>query len=143
MPPLELEDYVIVKVKCEANPNCPSDVDDITKPKVKVENELRKKKDEKNNFLSKLTIFFGSEEEPCSYFGEITLMGIFTTREDIPDTEKQDHVGVMGNSMLFSAARDFILTITSRGPNPSMVLPTIRFLKQRKENNEETEGTED
>lgn len=130
MPPLNLEDYVISEIHCDANPNCPSNLEEVQPPTIDVKSTVKRNKDDENKYLSVLNIYFGDSEELCAYYGHIVIWGIFVTNEDISNDEKRKYVGINGNSMLYSAARDFLLTITNRGPNPSIVLPTIRFKEE-------------
>ena len=132
MPPLDLKDYVILKIRSEANPNFLDNVAEAKNPQVNVKSDIRQDKDDANMFMSKLSIEFGSQDEDCSYFGEIVLMGIFETKDDLTNEDKINHIGITGNSMLYSSAREMILQITSRGPNPSVILPTVKFLKDEK-----------
>ena len=43
-----------------------------------------------------------------------------------------------GTSILYSAAREYLITVTSRGPWPALVLPTVSFMppKEKKRKNQ-------
>ena len=62
---------------------------------------------------------------------EIQSVGFFKVALDYPEDEMEKLVEIGGPSILYSAARDFILTITSRGPWGELLIPSITFIKQQ------------
>jgi preprotein translocase subunit SecB len=125
MPVLELIEYIFPEIECRANPKCPRNPDEIVAPKVRVSNKMAIKENDENIFRLSLEISFGDKDQLCSYMGRVKAVGIFTAPPDLDEKEK--HVYINGSSILYSAAREFILSITSRGPNIPLMLPTIRF----------------
>lgn len=55
----------------------------------------------------------------------VVALGHFKVHPDWPDPEKL--VRINGASILYSAAREFIITITSRGPWGAITIPTKSF----------------
>jgi preprotein translocase subunit SecB len=70
------------------------------------------------------------EESANPYQLEIQVVGFFEVAADFPAENMEKLVGITGSSLLYSAAREFILTITSRGPWPAIFLPTITYQGQ-------------
>jgi preprotein translocase subunit SecB len=125
MPVLELVEYIFSEIECRANPKCPRNPDDIAPPEVRVTNKMAIKEKDENIFRLALEICFGDKDQPCSYIGRVKVVGIFSAPSDLDEKEKK--VFINGSSILYSAAREFILSITSRGPNIPLMLPTVRF----------------
>lgn len=62
------------------------------------------------------------------YSLEIVLVGEFTVAEGYPDERAELLARVNGPSLLYSAAREALVTITSRSGFPAIVLPSVLFL---------------
>lgn len=67
-------------------------------------------------------------ERKYPYDFQITLVGYFTVSEQVPAERREGFVKVNGASILYSAARELLATVTGRGPLPSVVLPTVVFV---------------
>lgn len=66
--------------------------------------------------------------EPApNYVVEARVVGFLEDLFDDATPDRNDVVAVNGASLLFSAAREMILLVTSRGPWPGYKLPTVRF----------------
>lgn len=125
MPVLELVEYIFPEIECFANPDCPRNPDEIVPPEVRVTNRMAIKENDENIFRLTLEICFGEKKQLCSYIGRIKVVGIFSAPPELDEKEKK--VFINGSSILYSAAREFVLSITSRGPNIPLMLPTVRF----------------
>ena len=68
-----------------------------------------------------------SEEKRQFYSIKLIAVGFFKVASDWPDKDKL--LRVTGASMLYASAREFLITITSRGPWGATMLPTASFLK--------------
>ncbi len=55
------------------------------------------------------------------------VIGYFQLDPEFEHKDLEHLVQVNGASVLYSAARDFVLTLTSRGPWGPLMLPTINF----------------
>lgn len=58
------------------------------------------------------------------YLFSIKLVGFFRVGEF---KDKPNLVGINGTSILFSSAREILLSLTGRGQHPAINLPTVRF----------------
>lgn len=128
MPPLRIVDYIFPEVECFANLEHQSDAAVYDEPQVTIEAKQAVKQDDENVHRLSLDIRFGGDDRNVTYRGRVRAVGVFDVRPDCPN--KKEIVQVNGGSLLYSAAREFILSITSRGPNPPLLLPTIRFLPE-------------
>lgn len=62
-----------------------------------------------------------------NYWLRLVLVGFFRVAEGFPVEHAETLVKVNGPSLLYSAARELLAMITSRGPYPAIVLPTVTF----------------
>ena len=66
------------------------------------------------------------------YCFSIRVLGFFEVQDDYFKTQTPEKikqlVNVNGTSILYSAAREYLLLTTSRGPLPPMVLPSLSFI---------------
>jgi preprotein translocase subunit SecB len=134
--PLRLEDYFFPHISSTADPKYSStDDEEILSPDVKVE---LKGTDNPNVFQLALdiSIELQGEGHNIPYFINLVTIGIFSVAENWDNKEKL--LKVTGASMLYGAAREFLITITSRGPWPPFKLPTYSFLTAYIEQNKET-----
>jgi preprotein translocase subunit SecB len=122
---LKVIDYVVPEVECRANPACPANPQDVVPPSIRVGNRLAVKENEEDVYRLSLHVEFGGPEEKCSYFGQIKVVGLFSIQHDVANKEIVLLVGGLG--VLYGAAREFILSITSRGPNAPLMLPIVQF----------------
>lgn len=72
--------------------------------------------------------FEKSDENQPSYDINLVALGIFEVNPKWPEPEKL--VKINGASILYSAAREFLITITSRGPWGAVTLPTVSFNRE-------------
>jgi len=66
-----------------------------------------------------------SDEKKNAYSIHVIALGHFKVHPDWRDPEKL--VRINGASILYSAAREFLITITSRGPWGAITIPTKSF----------------
>ncbi len=70
-----------------------------------------------------------SEEKRQPYSIQLVAIGLFRVDPSWPDDPiKLLHIN--GASILYSAAREFLITITARGPWGQIILPSISFMKE-------------
>ena len=67
------------------------------------------------------------EPEP-PYDIDIRCVGIFRVHQDFPEDRAGKLVAVTGTSILYSGLRDFVMTISGRGPWGAVMLPTTSFV---------------
>lgn len=134
-PPLELKSYFFPYVQVAADAEYePSENEVETNFEVKTSIE----QDETGNIYQVVLEIVAepeNEESRIPYTINLITIGLFTVAEDFPDKEKL--LTITGASMLYSAAREFIITITSRGPWAPVFIPTFSFLPDKKEETEE------
>jgi preprotein translocase subunit SecB len=66
-------------------------------------------------------------EREYPYDFVVTLVGYFIIGDIVPVDQREAFVRINGASILYSAARDLLATVTGRGPLPSVVLPVVSF----------------
>lgn len=128
VPPLELKKYFFPFVQVAADAEYEPSAKKIS-PHFEVRTTVEH--DEENGIYQvALEIFAEPEDEKSKipYSIHLITVGLFTVDENFPDREKL--LKVTGASLLYSAAREFIITVTSRGPWPQVIIPTISFLQQ-------------
>src|SRR5689334_7933780 len=68
-----------------------------------------------------------SPENPFIYEGEIHIHGVVEVHESVPADRREKLAVVNGLSMLYSAVREMLLTMTSRCAHGGVSLPTLNF----------------
>lgn len=76
--------------------------------------------------------------EGCTfpYDIEMEMMGVFDTN-DLPSEKRDVLLLVNGSSMLYSAMREMLLTITQRCMHGPVMLPSVNFIRLEKDYQEE------
>lgn len=134
--PLQLKEYFFPIVNVTADPHY--DSENPVWPDVSLNVQLNK--DEKTDLYQvavEINAASTDEEKIAPYAIELLAVGAFTVHPEWDNIEKL--LKVTGASILYSAAREFIITITSRGPWPAYHLPTASFLNMYEEALEQTE----
>jgi preprotein translocase subunit SecB len=67
------------------------------------------------------------EDRKYPYDFQITLIGYFIVADVVPAEQREAFVKINAASILYSAARELLATVTGRGPLPAAVLPTVVF----------------
>lgn len=62
------------------------------------------------------------------YSLEVGFVGLIRIAGSIPEDHAEQLVRVNGPALLYSAAREVVLTLTSRSPGPPFLLPSVTFL---------------
>lgn len=130
-PPLELKKYFFPFVQVTADDEYEPSEKEIT-PNFEVKTSLEH--DEANQVYQvviEIVVEPEDEESKIPYSIHLIAVGLFFVNADFPDPEKL--LRITGASMLYSAAREFIITVTSRGPWPHVIIPTISFLSDKKQ----------
>lgn len=136
-PPLQLKDHIFPKIIVVANNN------------EKIPEEIKKGKQFGYNYhfnvrclrasnksleyQVELNIKTKSEDDKIQgYDVDITIAGLFDIEKEVKAKERDDVVSVLGPTLLFGAAREFLYNLTKRGPYPAIYLPTVSFMKPDK-----------
>jgi preprotein translocase subunit SecB len=125
-PPLIVKEYFFPFVQVSADPEHvgrkePSSIDFETKVAVDKDPE-----DDTYQVTLEITAMPEDETKRIPYAIHLIAVGMFSVDKNWPDPEKL--LRVNGASILYSSAREFLITVTSRGPWAPMILPTISFL---------------
>ncbi len=70
-----------------------------------------------------------SQSTAFPYSLKIVLVGYFTIMEEYPSEQMNMLAHVNGPSLLYSAAREALVTITGRSGYPAIVLPSVMFIQ--------------
>jgi len=133
-PPLTVKEYFFPFVQVSADPEfTPGDpVEQIDfETKVGVDHNPENGLYQVN---LEITALPENEKKRTPYAIHLIVVGLFTVSDKIEDPVKL--LQITGASILYSAAREFLITITSRGPWAPFFLPTISFLPSPTESNE-------
>ena len=133
-PPLSLDGYFIL----ESHYSCSrSAADKLASDKFLTINSdyldvtaiAAHKKDDKTQWKCKLKVSTKpSDQLTCTFSVEID--GYFTVKQEFVDKSLEEAnklVNITGASMLYSAAREHVLTLSSRGITHGVLLPTVTF----------------
>jgi len=129
MPMLQLEKYYYPNIVIKADPDYKLGKKPKSATKLNVENQIRQVSVEKRTWEVILKLKGTPEKDPIPYHFDLEVIGIFTVAPEFPEKEMEKLVQIAGASMLYSATREFVLMVTSRGPFPPITLPTISFQK--------------
>lgn len=137
--PLHLEKYFFPVSQTVADPEFEQKGGKVAEfiPEIK----LNYKAPEKGNLYQvalEITVQADDEDHPLPYSINLIAVGMFRVAEGWDDPVKM--ILVNGASILYSAAREFIITITSRGPWSHMIIPTYNFLQHYEEHHVFREG---
>lgn len=126
---LQLETYFIDEIQCKTNK------DYLKKEKISFEGfdvTFESGINANNPLLRRIVLTIKQEnniDKPYEF--KLTIIGIFSISESFAAREKESQLEKLINtncpSILYTAAREIILTLTSRQPNGSYMLPTIAF----------------
>lgn len=135
--PLQLEHYFLAESHCKARTEPPGEGYESWGPAdaewFKTEVRMFRGEDEADFFQIQLSIETVSEaESSLPYEILLHIIGYFRVDPDFKHDNLEHLVQVNGASVLYSAARDFVLTLTSRGPWGPLMLPTVNFRIGRK-----------
>jgi preprotein translocase subunit SecB len=124
--PLEISSYFFPAVSVAADAEF-KPAEDTSPPHIEVKVSVDHV--ENNTYQVALEITFGpeNEEKKQPYAIEMIAIGIFHVAPDFPDPEKLMRLN--GAAILYGAAREFLITITSRGPWGAVTIPSISFLR--------------
>lgn len=132
--PLRLEQYYFTKVHIEANPKFDLKRDDCTvsfngQCSVKLFQNIK----EPNRWQVKLNLTSGNhKKKACPYRIDVLVVGFFKVAKEVDKLKAPYLVQANGSAILYSALREFVLTVTGRGPWPAFAIPTTNFLSPPK-----------
>jgi preprotein translocase subunit SecB len=130
--PLQLDHYFFAEAHCKASPE-PPDSDDLTlgaadPAQFRTEIRMYKGESDPDTYQIQLVVKSADEVAPkAAYELMLHVIGYFRVDPDYEHEHLEHLVQINGASVLYSAARDFVLTLTSRGPWGPLMLPTVNF----------------
>ena len=135
--PLRLENYFFTRVRTEANLDFASAegrVPDQSEIEVNTKVEVFRHNEDAARYQLIVTIDEASSDAgQLPYEIEIQAVGFVTVNPGFEDGDVERLVYVNGASMLYTAAREYLLTITGRGPWGGFYLPTTNFHRPAQE----------
>ena len=129
IPPLRLETYYFTKVAVSADP-CYEPQEGVA-PAITIDTDvgLGQHSSDPNRWMVTLGVHAKSpDEKPIPYNVDLEVVGFFRVEPEVEQGKAPALVQANGAAILYSAAREFLLTITGRGPWPSIALPTTNFI---------------
>ncbi len=140
MTSLQLNHYFYPNISIKAHPKNKPSGDEKTQ--IDVKREFRCIDKEERDWSVHLTLKTVKQGALAPYRIEIDVVGFFKVNKEYPTDEVEKLVQIGGASILYSATREFILMLTSRGPWGPVFLPSITFKPEETEKPPETEETE-
>lgn len=130
---LQLDTSAITRLRVDANKDFPKDkarqrFEDFAE--AGLESAVEHGKDEAldRRFYVKLNMRLpGAVEHPTPYTLDMEMVGIFNCTGGDPSKDEK-LVAINGPAVLYGSIRELVLQITSRGPYPPLVLPTVNFI---------------
>lgn len=126
--PLQLENYLFTEISVKANPAYRVSSEEAHIPEVKATVRVLQNKDASDKWLIFLdiTIFGSAKNGP--YDISLGMMGDFLVKEESQGIPVEKIVAVWGPTLLYSAAREYILATTGRMPWGALIIPTTSFI---------------
>jgi len=130
--PLQLDHYFFAEAHCKANPEPPEPDEENFGPaepaQFSTEIKMFKGATDPNAYQIQLVVKSADEADlKAAYTLLLHVIGYFRVDPDYEHDRLEHLVQINGASVLYSAARDFVLTLTSRGPWGPLMLPTVNF----------------
>lgn len=126
--PLEIKKYFFPLVHVAADPqyNPERHGSEANKVEFDVRTSVIKNEDDLYQVAVEIVAQPVDENHRIPYSVHLIGVGLFTVSKAWKNPEKL--LRVNGASMIYSAAREFLITITARGPWNPVILPTVSFL---------------
>jgi preprotein translocase subunit SecB len=127
--PLQLEKYLIKQLEFAVKEDFDVHQKNLPTPRMNVEVFATPHPEEPRAYRLDLNI--RSEDEfshALPYRFNITMRGFFRVVPQYPAEQVETLTRVNGPALLYSAAREVIITLTGRGGYPPVLLPSITFI---------------
>jgi preprotein translocase subunit SecB len=125
--PLQLKEHSFTNVRVK----CIADGSPTASPSLKQSIWFDAVANTTNQWRLTLTIEVTNEnpQKPFLYEAEIQIQGTVEVGNEFPSNKREQLALVNGLSVLYSAAREMLLNITSRSAHGGLNLPTLSFVK--------------
>jgi preprotein translocase subunit SecB len=127
--PLQLKMHYFTKVMVEADPCFQPKDDEDQLLGVNTQVEVKQHREDLRRWQVILNIRTEAPEgQTIPYKVDLQAVGFFAVAPEVEEARMPELVRANGAAILYSSAREFLLTITGRGPWPPVYLPTTHFL---------------
>ena len=125
--PLQLKKHGFTTVRIQAVKGGSLKAAPLLKPTIRFKQEPTNA----NQWRLALTLQLGSQDntKPFAYEAEIKLHGAVEIIDSFPPESKEQLALVNGFSILYAAAREMLLNVTSRSAYGPLTLPTLSFVQ--------------
>ena len=123
--PLSLERYFFSRLVLEAHAVTGELMDNGIQTELKVSQSATEPK--LFQLLLQLQVMPPKTGQPA-YTGEFHAVGFFRVADDWPEAQVLKLVQSDGAAILYGTIREMITNLTSRGPWPALVLPSVNFI---------------
>lgn len=130
---LQLDNSAITRLKIEANKSFPKDrakerFVHFADAGLESNVEFGSDAEDPRRFYVRLDMrMLGTEEHPTPYAVDVEIVGIFICTGSNPNKDEK-LAEINGPAVLYGSIRELVLQITSRGPYPPLVMPTVNFI---------------
>lgn len=133
--PISCNNYFVTEINLAANSSYDPDKEsDLELADLQVESDITVVKPEDEQRAVILSVEQNvAREKNAPYNFVIRLVGFFTMVEGLPKERVEQLLLTNGSSILFAAAREILRDMTSKGPYPPLLLPTLSFFPMPKE----------
>jgi preprotein translocase subunit SecB len=142
-PPIQLIKHFFTNVHIDANSTDLTRIYKREPIEYNIDSELSTRemsRDGRGLFQVTLKIAIDEKDDlPLAYKVSITTVGLVEVDPSIPVEKHIGHATIYGASLLYGAAREYLYTLTLRGPLPPIYLPTTSFIPQENERIENNE----
>lgn len=140
--PLQLERYYLKEIffKINKDPNISEEeFYKLRPPQLEISGVPSQVGRDKHRWACELSVSGDGSSENTPYNFRIVLVGEFKIAKDYPDDRIELLAKVNGPSILYSTARELLVTTLRRGPFPPILLPVVTFREVDDEGGEELE----
>lgn len=129
--PLRLNNYFFPVVQVVANPKY-GNAEELPEPRFRITPSIAKN-DENGLYQVSVEVHLLQEEEkiPVPYSIHLVAFGFFEVHPEWPEPEKL--LFINGSTILYAAAREYLITVSSRGPWGAVTLPMVSFKEMYQE----------
>lgn len=129
--PLQIENSFFSLLHIEANPHFQPSSDEQPEQgdvEVEVRIQFARHRQDASRYQLKLTIDrVEGQGFAIPYLIELEILGSFRVADDVPAEKVRQLVEVHGGALLYTSAREQVLTLTGRGPWGAFQLPTLNL----------------
>jgi preprotein translocase subunit SecB len=133
--PISLTNYFVSELQFQSNRTFdPKNPFEIKIEDIDVKKDAKPSTEDRRKWEVTLEVKLIERPErnlPCNL--ALEMLGLVEVDQSVKDENIERFVQINGVSLVFSAAREIVRAITSRGPNGSILLPTVTFWQPKSE----------